>query len=391
MKQFVFLLLSVLVLSACHHEAGNNSQFFIKGNLSNTHGEKVLLSELTTHGFIPLDSAKISPAGEFYFHYHPVEKSIYTLQMGKDAIQVILDKGDTVLVSGDMNDLSKTLKTEGSADTKLLELLRHHTNENFDKVNALLDYNDKSQDLPDYPGIKDSIDRKLHQIFLDQQQFVKKQIKQNAGNFGALFAYYIYQKFGRLDLFSEDEKLRYSLMLDSLLLPKYPKNSHILDHHSRVTAMKRKQMSIKLAEENLQTGKIMPDIELDDTAGNTVKLSSLRGKVVLVTFWSAVCGKCRVDNLKLVKIYKKYHPEGFDIYSVFIGPDKKLWEAAIKIDQIKWIQVSDLNPQSSVKELFHLPDDIYRTFLIDKKGVIIAQNPDVETLETRLKPLLALP
>ena len=92
--------------------------------------------------------------------------------------------------------------------------------------------------------------------------------------------------------------------------------------------------------------------------------------------------------MKLIPLYNKYRKKGFEIFIVFIGSSKELWTAAIKIDKINWIQVSDLNPQSSIVKLFNLPDDIYRTFLIIEDSEIIAQNPGIEELEKILKQKL---
>ncbi|MFC2101320.1 peroxiredoxin family protein, partial [Bacteroidota bacterium] len=242
----------------------------------------------------------------------------------------------------------------------------------------------KCHDLPQYHVIKDSIDNELHQIYLNQQQFVKENIDKNLNEFGALFAFYIYQKFGNLEIFTEEEKFRYTEMLDSTLLPKFSKNTHLLEHHERLVKMRKSILEEKLSEDRLQLGKKVPDIEMNDTAGNPVKLSQLMNKIIYLNFWSAGCGKCRQENLKITNLYNNYNKKGFEIYSVFVGSSKELWTAAINIDKINWIQVSDLNPQSSIIKLFNLPDDIYRSFLLDD-GIIIAQNPKLEELEKILE------
>ena len=60
-----------------------------------------------------------------------------------------------------------------------------------------------------------------------------------------------------------------------------------------------------------EPGNIAPDIILFSPDNNEYKLSDLRGELVLLHFWSSVCNLCKIENPKLVGIYKKYHDKSF--------------------------------------------------------------------------------
>ena len=87
-------------------------------------------------------------------------------------------------------------------------------------------------------------------------------------------------------------------------------------------------------------GKLVDDIILPTPAGDTLRLSDLRGKVVLLDFWASWCGPCRMANRGMAKIYSKFRDKGFEIFSVSIDNDKKEWIRAIKKDNITWKQVN---------------------------------------------------
>ena len=69
------------------------------------------------------------------------------------------------------------------------------------------------------------------------------------------------------------------------------------------------------------------DYRLDFTVvsmkGDSIRLSSLKGKVFLLDFWASWCGPCRYANKHLVKLYSKYKDKGFEILSISLDDEKK--------------------------------------------------------------------
>lgn len=130
------------------------------------------------------------------------------------------------------------------------------------------------------------------------------------------------------------------------------------------------------------------EIKLPTVKGDTITLASLKGKVVLLDFWASWCGPCRTANRHLVKLYSKYQPQGFEIFSVSVDDDKRAWEKAIEKDKITWLQVIDpknWGAQSAVNwGISVLPT----TFLINKKGDVVAIDPQPKQLEATIRKLL---
>ena len=136
-------------------------------------------------------------------------------------------------------------------------------------------------------------------------------------------------------------------------------------------------------------GEMAPDIELNDREGAPMKLSSLRGKVVLLDVWASWCGPCRHENPTVAKAYQKYEPKGFTVFSVSLDQSKDKWLAAIAKDGLIWNNhVSDLKGWQSAGSALYKVSSIPATFLIDQNGKIIAKNLRGPALEDKLRELL---
>jgi len=130
------------------------------------------------------------------------------------------------------------------------------------------------------------------------------------------------------------------------------------------------------------------DIELQNLRGELIKLSSLKGKYVLLDFWAAYCGPCRAEHPRLLNLYNQYKEKGFEIYAVSLDEKKENWQKAVRDDKITWITVSDLKGSANSKAaMLYEVTGIPKNFLIDKTGKIIAEDLRGEELENKLKEI----
>ncbi len=137
----------------------------------------------------------------------------------------------------------------------------------------------------------------------------------------------------------------------------------------------------------VEVGDIAPEIELPDTKGNNVALSSFRGELVLIDFWASWCGPCIKEQPELIKLNNAYAGK-FSIYSVSMDTKKALWLAAIAKQKLPWTQVSDLKYWSSPVVADYMLRSVPLNFLIDKNGIILAKNIHGSALNEMVKSLL---
>jgi thiol-disulfide isomerase/thioredoxin len=123
----------------------------------------------------------------------------------------------------------------------------------------------------------------------------------------------------------------------------------------------------------LMAGSVAPEITQLTPAGDTLSLSDLRGKYVLIDFWASWCGPCRKENPNVKRVYEKYKDKGFEILGVSLDNNQQKWVEAIEKDGLPWPHVSDLKHWKNAAAVEYGVSAIPYTVLIDPDGRILGK------------------
>ncbi len=131
-----------------------------------------------------------------------------------------------------------------------------------------------------------------------------------------------------------------------------------------------------------------PDFTLKTPEGKEIKLSMLKGQIVLIDFWASWCGPCRQESPNVLRLYNQYKADGFTIFSVSLDDNADKWKEAIKKDGLIWPNHgSDLQGWKTPLTQLYGFNSIPHTVLVNKEGKIIGRGLRGVALENKLKKI----
>jgi thiol-disulfide isomerase/thioredoxin len=268
--------------------------------------------------------------------------------------------------------LGGDVKVDGSIHTQLLYQVMNMLQSYDIQGKALNQKYNEAQSSPKRDSLAALIINQMTQLDTEKKQNFMSLAEKNPSSLAWIFPLYLQKSIDMSEDFAFLDKI------EAAMYKANPDNQFMKTFHQQTDV-----------ERKTAIGFPAPDIALSDADGNIRKLSSLKGKVVLVDFWASWCGPCRKENPNVVAIYNKYHDKGFEIYSVSLDKDRDSWLKAIAKDNLLWPNhVSDLKYWKSEGAAIYGVSSIPYTVLIDRKGKIVAKRLRGEDLEKKIAELL---
>jgi peroxiredoxin len=357
----------------------------ISGQFNGAEGKKIYVEELETGRMIRVDSAVVDNLGKFNFSVLPSEKSFYLLQVPDyPAVPLVLDIRDSVKIIADTNNLKLNYLVSGNSGSVILQQNYHQTGLTKSILDSLKNVLFEKQQEENFPSIKASLDSTLEATLDRHYAHTKRLIIENPDEVATLLL--INSSVSGQQIFTLEKDAQLYLEIEKNLIMKYPENSHVKAHARRMDAWRKQSKNAEEVEARFGIGKKIPALQLPDINGVEKSPEEFKGKNVILMFWASYSPECRADIQLLKSLYKKKEEFNFEVFAVSLDHNKKFWKAAVNLENMGWINVSDLAGwQSPVVKLFNLKDELPFYFLIDEQGRIALKSHDFSEVRKSLE------
>ncbi|MDD4143591.1 MAG: TlpA disulfide reductase family protein [Prolixibacteraceae bacterium] len=381
-RRFVVLVSVVgLVFFGCREEV---NRFSISGKISHAEGKVVYLEELLVSSSKVIDSTKIGKNGGFEFKGTTNLPTYYLLKLNDNKfITLLVDSLEQVVVEADIANFERDYNIQGSEGSVQVKMLNDHLYDTKHKLDSLKSLMSLYRGNPDFESQRAQWEEESARIQNEQVEFSTRFVMDNPFSMASVLA--LYQKFDNQNFVLND--IQVMRVAASALNSIYPQSGHVKALYQNTVQLLKEERSAQLQRFIQEQGDNSPDIVLPDENGNEIALSSLRGKIVLLHFWSAVDRNSRIMNQALVEAYRKYSNRGFEIFQVSVDTDRIEWIDAIDHDQLTWINVGDMEGSRHATNSYNIRSVPYN-YLLDREGMVVARDLKGQALDNAISNLL---
>lgn len=379
-KTILFALLAASMCLSC----GKSTDVKLTINVSSAKKTTLYLSQLNFQKSTLIDSVKVSEGENVKKFRIPqgVEPTFYTVSLKNEGTITILAKqSENITLTFDSKKMLN-YSVEGSEESKKVQTIAVEFAKSKQRIDDLRSQFAQTTDVT----IKNSIQQEMQQVIDTQKSYSTKFIWENPMSKASVMA--IYQKYNdNVYVFDSSDDLLIIKTVASAINALYPESDYAKGMYNDVKRIEKMISDAKIKQMISESETSIPDLNIADRNGKEVKLSSLKGKVVLLDFWHSNNTNSLMANREYIEIYNQYKSKGFEIYQVSLDSNRDKWIEALDTHKLPWINVCEGSEVSYAASIFNI-QQIPGNYLLDRNQNIIGKNLFGNDLSAKLKKIL---
>lgn len=390
MKILKITVVAALVMVALSLASCTGKKFQVSGVISDAPDSLLLFENMSLNGPVVVDSVRLGADGSFSFEGEaPTAPEFYRLRIARQIINVAVDSTEHVTVKASYPTMTGSYEVEGSTEcSKIRELALMQLNLQA-QINAVVQNPNVS-----YEKEADSV-RTILEVYKYKvkNDYIFKEPWRAYAYFALFQTITLGQQVGLIfDPQSKKEDVQAYAAVATSWDTYHPGSERGTNLHN-IAIEGMKNVRILQAEQNqtIDASKInnsgVIEVALPDRNGKTCKLTSLKGKVVLLDFHLFASKGSTERIMHLRDLYNKYHAQGFEIYQVSLDPDEHFWKESVAA--LPWVCVRDANSTGSVYLTQYNVQSLPTFFTIDRNNVLQKRDAQIKDLDAEIKGLLS--
>lgn len=367
----LFGLAILLFLSSCNRE----KQFIIRGELKSSKEQYIYLAEMNLTETKIVDSTRINSKGLFKFKVHITDPEFYQLLLSRDNFIILLiDPGQKISIKANAKNLSHNYTLEGSEGSVQVKTLIDHlalTRETLDSLEKIMDAH---VGKPDFDVVYSRLNNQYIATIKSQRNFSIKFIIGHLHSISSIVA--LYQQLNDSTyVLNQNRDLQFINLVADTLNKYYPNSKPVKILCSDKVRLNNIYNSLKIFYIGSHSRKLaFPDIVLQNSDADSIRLNQLKRKCILVNFWSPSNEDCIVVMHGIRELYAEYKKKGFEVYNIALTENKEMWVKYIKTNNVPGINVIDQRAANSYYARIYNVNALPASYLIGPSHEIVGKD-----------------
>lgn len=359
-KYITVLALAALGLSSCQ----DSKRFYVGGNIAGAAGDTVYLYREGLDSVVVCDSAVVAGNGAFKMKAHrPLAPDFYSLRVDSLSLWLVVDSTEHITVNTDKQ--LKQCAIKGSPESTDLQKWLLYIKQMDDSLTNVVEQNRDD---------RKEAEQRTYALVNGYKDTVAGYIQHNASSMVSYYLLFKNVAFGLspFSAFAPEDRRAFAMVANAhnKLYPASLRTQQLKAVMDDVVKLRSQERFLKATASTAKTGFV--DLEYPDAHGKMVKLSSKKGKEVLLLFCYLPQMGDEVMNA-LRQLHTQYRNKGFDIYMVTFDKNKEAWKKMAA--ELPWTVVLDENETSPLTYNFQqLPSN----YFIARDGGIIGRDVSLQ-------------